>query len=144
MNKTDLAREWFEIAETDLHTAAYLFENMHPRPLEIICYHCQQSVEKALKGFLINNETEPPKIHDLEKLCQMCAKFNLSFETIRETCRKLTDYAASTRYPSLVEIEKVDAVFALREAERVYTFCADLIPELRLSDQEPDNEAPSN
>jgi len=35
----------------DLGTAEYL-QNMSPLPLEIICYHCQQSAEKYLKGYL--------------------------------------------------------------------------------------------
>ncbi|EEG47745.1 hypothetical protein RUMHYD_03392 [Blautia hydrogenotrophica DSM 10507] len=29
-------------------------EHMYPKPLEIICYHCQQSIEKLLKGLLIS------------------------------------------------------------------------------------------
>jgi len=36
----------------DLNTAEYL-KNMKPLPIEIICYHCQQSAEKYLKGYLV-------------------------------------------------------------------------------------------
>lgn len=39
----ELVDEWFRFANMDLNTAKYLFENMHPAPLEIICYHCQQA-----------------------------------------------------------------------------------------------------
>ena len=138
MNKTDLVREWFEYASTDLNTAAHLFETMRPRPLEIICYHCQQAVEKALKGFLLDHETEPPRTHDLEQLRLLCANHDpLLFETIQEACQKLTDYAVSARYPSQVEIEETNAIFALAEAGRLYTICVDMVPELRPSGQGP-------
>jgi HEPN domain-containing protein len=43
------AQEWQRLAAMDLNTAEYL-QNMSPLPLEIICYHCQQSAEKYLKG----------------------------------------------------------------------------------------------
>ena len=58
--------EWFEFADMDLASAEYLC-GMRPQPLEIICYHCQQSAEKYLKGYLIyKGVMEPPKIHNLD------------------------------------------------------------------------------
>jgi len=131
MNKADLVREWFEIASVDLRAAAHLYETMHPKPFEIICYHCQQAVEKVLKGFLTDCDIEPPRIHDLEQLCKMCVRHDTSFEAFMEQCRDLTEYAASARYPSKDEIEESNAVFALKEAERIYTFCAALVPALQ-------------
>jgi HEPN domain-containing protein len=64
--------EWFTFADMDLDSAEYL-QGMQPQPLEIICYHCQQSSEKYLKGYLIYiGVIEPPKTHDLDDLCKMC------------------------------------------------------------------------
>ncbi|MDR4497169.1 MAG: HEPN domain-containing protein [Candidatus Scalindua sp.] len=48
MDNEDIAKEWFKIAETDLTSAKFL-QNMKSIPIEIICYHCQQSVEKYWK-----------------------------------------------------------------------------------------------
>ena len=45
--------EWLSFAETDLGVARHLYESFHPKPLEIICYHCQQSAEKAIKAVII-------------------------------------------------------------------------------------------
>ena len=75
MNKADLVREWFEYAANDLRAAAHMFENMHPKPLEIVCYHCQQCVEKALKGYLINHLDKPMFKHlrDPEKFKDVTA-----------------------------------------------------------------------
>lgn len=91
-----------------------------------------------LKAFLVDREIEPPRIHDVERLCLICAEHNQSFIPIQESCRELTAYAAPARYPSHVEIEEQDAVFALKEAERIYTFCFDLLPTLRTAEQGPE------
>lgn len=51
----------------ELMSAEYLLK-MHPMPIGIICYHCQQSAEKYLKGFLVLHGMSPPKTHDLNQL----------------------------------------------------------------------------
>ena len=58
MNEHDIITEWLEIA---YDTARFLFDKKHPKPLEIICYHCQQSVEKSLKAFLCANDIKITK-----------------------------------------------------------------------------------
>lgn len=44
MTNLEIAKEWFDFAEQDIKSAEYLM-NMIPKPLEIICYHCQQCAE---------------------------------------------------------------------------------------------------
>lgn len=44
-------KEWFAIAEKDLKSAKILFE--HDVDYGIVCFHCQQAIEKYLKGYLI-------------------------------------------------------------------------------------------
>ena len=38
----EFVAEWFKCADMDFMTSEHLL-SMHPKPLEIICYHCQQS-----------------------------------------------------------------------------------------------------
>ncbi|MBC8185235.1 hypothetical protein H8E88_29430 [candidate division KSB1 bacterium] len=45
MDNQTISKEWFDIAAVGLSSVKYL-QNMHPIPIEIICYHCQQSSEK--------------------------------------------------------------------------------------------------
>ena len=134
MNKTDLVKEWFDIAADDLRAAKFLFDKLHPKPLEIICYHCQQSVEKVLKGFLTDRGIEPPHTHNLEDLRLMCMQHDNSFAeaAIQNACVILREYANTTRYPDRPEILETNAEFALNEAEKIYALCANLIPELQL------------
>ena len=51
MNYRDLSKEWLDYATKDLASARFLLK-MKPQPREIICFHCQQAAEKALKAYL--------------------------------------------------------------------------------------------
>jgi HEPN domain-containing protein len=73
MDNKDIAKEWFKIAKTDLSSAQFL-QSMSPVPIEIICYHCQQSAEKYLKGFLALKGEEIKKTHDLVQLNKICQR----------------------------------------------------------------------
>ena len=37
--------EWFKYADMDFAAAEHML-TLHPQPLEIICFHCQQAAEK--------------------------------------------------------------------------------------------------
>ena len=50
MKNENLVKNWLEFADMDASLAEFSFANMHPKPLELICYHCQQAAEKALAG----------------------------------------------------------------------------------------------
>ncbi len=113
MDNKDIAKEWFKIAEADLSSAGFLL-NMQSIPTEIICYHCQQSAEKYLKGFLALNSEEIKRTHDLVILNKECRKYDEDFETIEEECLMLTDYGVNIRYPFPMEINESDMKAAIK------------------------------
>lgn len=118
MDKKDAAKEWFAIAESDLSSAAFL-QKMRPTPVEIICYHCQQSAEKYLKGFLSLKEADIQKTHDLVLLNKVCQKYEEDFKTIEDECLVLTDYSVNVRYPFPIDINESDMKIALRSAKKI-------------------------
>ncbi len=118
MDKKEAAKEWFKIAESDLSSAAFL-QKMKPTPVEIICYHCQQSVEKYLKGFLSLKEADIQKTHDLVLLSKVCQKYEEDFKTIEDECLVLTDYSVNVRYPFPMDINESDMKIALRIAQKI-------------------------
>ncbi len=118
MDNKDIAKEWFKIAEADLSSAEYL-QNMQSMPTEIICYHCQQSAEKYLKGFLALNSEEIRRTHDLVILSKECRKYSEDFETIKEDCIILTDYGVNIRYPFPMDINESDMKAAINSAHRI-------------------------
>lgn len=121
MDNKIIAHEWFRYANQDLSSANYL-QSMQPVPVEIICYHCQQSVEKSLKGFISLNGGSIQKTHDLVALNKCCTGYDSTFLDIEEDCLNLTDYGVQTRYPFNLEISENDAQLAIESAERVQTF----------------------
>ncbi|MHB8075645.1 HEPN domain-containing protein [Desulfosporosinus fructosivorans] len=123
MDKTGIVIAWCDFAKDDLITAKYLL-GLHPLKLEIICYHCQQSAEKILKGFLIDKNIDPPKTHDLRLLRRMCEKIADGFDEIEESCVHLTAYGVQPRYPMEIELTESDMRQAIEEADHIMSFIA--------------------
>ena len=125
MDKKELASEWFLFAKKDLDSARYL-KGMKPAPLEIICYHCQQSTEKYLKGFIFMHGGEIQKTHDLVLLLKKCIEFDDSFKNLTTECIRLTNYGIQPRYPFEMEIIDRDMILAIESAETVQHFVLEI------------------
>ena len=126
MENKHIATEWFVIAEKDILSAKYLI-NMHPQPVEIICYHCQQSSEKYLKGFLVLNGNEIIKTHDLVYLNNLCCSYNEDFKAIEKECLRLTDYGVNIRYPYPMDLNAADMKLAVKDAEIIQGFILKIV-----------------
>ncbi len=131
MDNLTSAKEWQRVAEMDLLSAEYLL-NMYPIPIEIICYHCQQSAEKYLKGYLVLQGMNPPKIHDLNQLQKLCSNINDSFVNIEDQCSDLTVYGVQPRYPMQLILEEIDMQEALINAKAIRNFIINVAPEMAL------------
>lgn len=129
MDNRTRAWEWKRFAEMDLNSAEYLL-GMHPIPLEIICYHCQQAAEKYLKGYLVLHGINPPKIHDLNELCKLCLNLSDTFKDIADYCSDLTAYGVQPRYPMELMLEERDMQQALNGAKAIRVFVLTLAPEM--------------
>ena len=78
---------------------------------EIVCFHCQQAVEKYLKALLIfKGEESVPKTHNIDLLLNLCTKYNKDF--VIYTGTELTTYAVNLRYPDVVYIPNKEQVNA--------------------------------
>ncbi len=88
--------DWLKKAEEDVKVINKLTE------FEIIagsavCFHCQQVAEKVLKAYLICNEKEIKKTHNIEFLLAECSAFDESFKNIDP--KNLSDFGVDVRYP---------------------------------------------
>jgi HEPN domain-containing protein len=113
--------EWFYFADADFDSALIL-NDAHRKHNAIICYHCQQAVEKYLKAFLCYNDMIPPKIHVLEALCALCSEFDSSFNDIAKDCAYLSPFTVHTRYPLEMEITSSNTVKSLAIARKEKDF----------------------
>jgi HEPN domain-containing protein len=122
MDRAGELRQWFSVADDDLRSAEYLATMRYPRPEGIICFHCQQSAEKYLKGFLFQNNVEFPKIHDLMKLLELCEDIDARFSTVLSKCNTLNRYSVIPRYPDELEISPEDTNAAIQYAQEIRDF----------------------
>jgi HEPN domain-containing protein len=113
---------WIQRADNDISSAFFLAEKMHPIPTEIVCFHCQQAAEKYLKAFLVFNDQEPPKTHDLAELARLCNNFDNDFMLLIPKCEYLLPFAIQTRYPSKLELKDEDIKTALAYAQAIIEF----------------------
>lgn len=120
-DKISIVKEWLDFASRDINSAKYLLD-MRPVPLEIVCYHCEQAAEKALKGYLIYQNVEPPRTHVLQLLCKMCTDTDENFKEISESCGNLTLYGVQPRYPFEIDITENDMKKAIVDADHVMEF----------------------
>ena len=128
----DLAKEiqeWLDYAWTDYDVALFLYENRRPQPLEIICYHCQQSAEKAIKALYIMLELPGgiPRKHDLSFLLnQMQARISIPKE-IRQCADMLNVYGIAARYPTEIPVDGSRTILAVRAAKSIFDWAKEQI-----------------
>jgi HEPN domain-containing protein len=122
MDKATELEQWFFVANEDLRSAEYLATMHYPRPEGIICFHCQQAVEKYLKCFLFQNAVDFPHIHDLKMILELCENIDAQFSTILSKCNTLNRYSVIPRYPDELEITSEDANNAIQYAKEIRDF----------------------
>ncbi|MDQ6975481.1 MAG: HEPN domain-containing protein [Mariprofundaceae bacterium] len=96
-NTMELVRAWRKKSDQDLKACGQLLQADEPL-VEIIAFHAQQAVEKALKGFLLNRGAGFPKTHDLGRLLDLVEIFEPELADLEEIIN-LTPYAIEARYP---------------------------------------------
>ena len=126
-------RGWFAAADTDFRSAeADLL--VSPPVLEDVLFHCQQAVEKALKGFPTWNDHPFQKTHDLGELAHLFVKSDATLEPILRPAAPLSKYASGFRYPGAPykpTLEEAENAFKLAR-EVVAEILARLPPEVGL------------
>ena len=96
--KIEETRSWFTKARDDLRAALVDME-AEPPLLEDALFHCQQAVEKAMKGFLTWHDQPFRKTHSLTEVGVICSKLDPSVESILRMAAGLSEYATAYRYP---------------------------------------------
>ena len=128
--QTNTPEDWRILAERDMAVADHLANNMLPLPTEIIAFHCQQAVEKYLKGALVILGEEPPYIHDLDRLCKLAEKYRPAFVNISSPCTIINYFAVQPRYDRGVELSEADMRLVLAHTKTIKNFLQKEIPEL--------------
>jgi len=94
----EAVRQWRAKARSDW-TAVEILMASERCPAEMVCFHCQQFVEKLLKAFLTRHGIETPKTHDLRRLIQLAEPFAPELSRLSDASDTLTIHGVETRYP---------------------------------------------
>jgi len=98
MSDKNYVNLWITKAMEDFKTAEYILKLPAEEIItSSVCFHSQQAVEKLLKAYLINNDIEVGKTHDLEYILELCKKVDSEFDNIE--LGNLSSYAVEVRYP---------------------------------------------
>ncbi len=91
-----ITEEWLNRAREDLDVALEIISKEHLT--NMVAFHCQQAVEKALKGVVEEFEIGFVKIHNLERLLGMVRR-QISLDVDLNIIKRLDEVYTSTRYP---------------------------------------------
>ena len=97
-------------------------------PFDLVCFHCQQAVEKFMKGLLAFNEIDFPFTHDLGLLAPLFVKLDATLVLTTPEVLKLSDYAVKLRYDGRFRPDIREASFAVEVATRVCDMIAARLP----------------
>lgn len=96
---SDNAIDWLSFAAADLR-AAELLQEFDDFPTAIHAFHCQQAIEKSLKGFL-TARTRPFLLRqNLSYLLGLCAEMDPNFRQLEPQIAALMPYTTQAVYPA--------------------------------------------
>ena len=91
-------KDWFEKAAHDLRGAEILME--HDGGNDLVAFHCQQAMEKMLKGWLLKTTGELLDGHSLVFLCRKATAAGAPLKGKLRDCAYVNQFYIETRYPS--------------------------------------------
>jgi HEPN domain-containing protein len=101
MPTNELINSWLLKASHDLDTAKIVASQL-PDFYDVIAFHCQQTIEKSLKGYLVFLDLEFKPVHDLGYLLNLASTIDVSMDIYFEDVDKISRYAVQIRYPDTI------------------------------------------
>jgi HEPN domain-containing protein len=95
--ENDYLKNWLFRANEDIAVINSLYKSDPDLYSSTICLHAQQAVEKFLKAFLVFNNIDFPRTHDVDFLLIECQKIDQDGFVI--DLGNLSDFGVSLRYP---------------------------------------------
>lgn len=126
--KRSLVHNWIIKARHDLLSAKRLAHGSDPY-LDTVIYHCQQTVEKAVKGWLVYNDQSFEKTHDLRLLMAQASEVESRFADWFDVADQVSPYATAYRYPGeMLEPDMDEFTGAFQAASKFYGFICSMLP----------------
>lgn len=99
-DKLLIVKMWFKKAESDLKT---IRNNIESRdiPIDAVCFHAQQAIEKYIKGALVYYGENISKTHDLVHLLTLISKHIPELKIYENEFDEISHYGVEARYPDM-------------------------------------------
>jgi HEPN domain-containing protein len=117
--------DWLERAHEDIQSAEKLLDSEDT--LNAAAFHCQQCIEKALKGYILFKTHQHVDGHNLTWLCRQAIKSDRRFAKWLDESVVLNRYYIETRYPADIPLA-LDSITVNRSydmARAMYRFICD-------------------
>lgn len=95
--------DWLDRAREDITCARLLLTD--DNCYNSAAFHCQQTLEKALKSYILLKSNILVDGHSLTWLCKRAAKYDGFFTEYLEACAALNKCYIETRYPADIPLE---------------------------------------
>ncbi len=121
---------WFRKSREDL-LAAKALSQINQGLFGAVVFHCQQSAEKAIKGYLTHHHIRVLKTHDMAKLLDGVRMVSQDIAEEIKSAESFTKYAVVYRYPDAdfelppLTQEMVNEAVSL--ADHIYTRLAECV-----------------
>ncbi|MBC8509817.1 MAG: HEPN domain-containing protein [Chloroflexi bacterium] len=116
---TETTKAWLRYAAGDLAVAQRELDSEIP-VYHTICFLCQSSAEKFIKGFLISCGWHLEKTHDIVELLGYCSDYDSVLGSMIVEGAILNEYIVAGRYPGDVAAEGISADAAKEALEAVH------------------------
>ncbi len=100
-----LTAQWVRKAEADAALLG-IVGSADPELRDVICFHCQQCVEKYLKALLQEAGISALKTHNLVQLLDLLLPGDKTLRRFRPSCKSLSRFAVDYRYPGLTATKR--------------------------------------
>lgn len=119
MGDSMLVSGWLDKAIRDLKCAKTLLE--HDCGNDYVAFHCQQTIEKALKAMILYLYAALESGHSLLYLCKKVIEKNNEFSKYIDGCMFVSQYYLETRYPNenFINVTDEEAKKCINIAEKV-------------------------
>ena len=114
--------DWYTKAHSDLRGAKILYEN--GGDLSLVAFHCQQAIEKMLKGYILENTEKLLEGHSLVFFIRRASAFDVDIKSFLQDCAFVNQFYIESRYPSDLpdEVDGDEAKECLSTADAVIAY----------------------
>jgi len=114
--------DWLSRAGEDLISAGILRKN--DNCYKAVAFHCQQTIEKALKSYILLKSGELVDGHNLTWLCKRAVRYDQKFTVWLNESANLNRCYIETRYPADIplDLDYRDIMAYYRTARDMYRF----------------------